>query len=209
MLYPQTPTQATTTTCSGGLPLDMTERFQLLADVSPVIVLAEITASDDIPPEGVSPLVGIARTATFSPVVVLKAEQALEELTIGPLRGTAPDCSGGPVMLPGERVLLFLTPQEQYPVAEWRVGVFGDVVRFEGDQAVYAFAGDIGQQYTEPAGAAAQVIDALAGVLSLDAETRAAAYTFVGSAAPAATAVPSSTGSTPITPPDTGDAGLR
>ena len=192
-------------TCSGQLPADMRERFELLAAEAPVIVLARITASDDVPTEGVSPLVGIAKTASFEPVVVLKQELPIEDFTIGPLRGSGPDCSGGPVMQPGEHVLLFLRPEEQYHVAAWRVGVFGDVVRFENEQALYVFAGAIDRPAAEPAGTSATVIATLSDVLSLDAATRAAAYAFVGAEAPAA----SSAGTTTITPPAAGDGGLR
>jgi hypothetical protein len=208
LLSPSLAAQATA--CTGAAPEDMAERFSTFSEFANVVVLAEITASADVP-EGDTSFPGLdEKTATFEPVVVLKQDQPLEEFTIGPLRSSAPDCSGGPVMLAGERVLLFLSPQVQYEdVAAWRVGVFGDVVVFSGDSAEYAYGGDAEEQYREPAGTAAEVIGVISDVLGLDAATRDAAYAFVGAEAPAPAPSPAPAGPPAITPPDTGNAGLR
>jgi hypothetical protein len=85
-------------------------------------------------------------------------------------------------------------------VAAWSASVFGGVVSFAGGQASYELPAPVGEQRREPAGAAADVIDALAAVLTLDAETRAAALTFAGVEAASPPV---------ITPPAAGSGGLR
>jgi hypothetical protein len=207
------------TTCSGAVPEDMKERFELFAGDADAIVIAEIMASTQLPPGStLAPTTIPVSTATFRPIVILAQNQPITEFTIGPLRDTGPDCSGGPRLKAGDRALLFLNRERQYHVAYWRIGVFGDTVLFQGGDAVYAlaFEGSL-----EPAGSAREVIETILDVTNPTPEARQAALAFLATlpppsptvapsptAPPSPTAVPS-TKPGAISPPDTGDGGLR
>jgi hypothetical protein len=208
------PAQAShATTCSGAAPEDMAERFELFAADADAIVIAEITASTELPPgSALTPMTIPVSTATFRSIAILAQNQPITEFTVGPLRDTGPDCSGGPRLKAGDKALLFLIREQQYKVAYWRVGVFGDTVLFRGGDAVYAHAFD---GVFEPAGSAREVIETILDVTAPPPDIRQAALAFLASlpppslvVAPSPTTVPPAAPA-PISPPDTGNAGLR
>ena len=201
------------TTCSGAVPEDMKERFELFAGDADAIVIAEITGSTDLPPGStLAPPTNPVSTATFRPIAILAQNQPITEFTIGPLRDMGLDCSGGPRLRAGDKALLFLNREQQYRVAYWRIGVFGDTVLFRGGDAVYAPAFEGG---LEPAGSAREVIETILDVTDPPPDVRQAALSFLATlpppspvVAPSPTTVPSAAPA-PISPPDTGNAGLR
>jgi hypothetical protein len=86
-------------------------------------------------------------------VLPLSGEGITPVVRIGPNGFGAPDCSGGPRLLAGEKVLLFLGPSRTFGApgqpnqyADWQSGQGGTPILFEGDAAYYLSWG----RYTDP-----------------------------------------------------------
>jgi hypothetical protein len=192
--------------------------FSEMMAFSDATVLANVIADGSVDP-ATRPLIvpATARTATFEPVAILTAKGPLDGRTIGPLGYTAPDCSGGPALLPGDKVLLFLSKQRQYPVADWRIGVFGDTIVFRGNQAFHLLT----SRDTLPAGSSRSVIELALEVSGASPANRQAVLAFLAEVEaqpplpPPATAVaptapaPALPPSADVRPPSVGEAGLK
>ena len=164
-----------------------------------------------------------ATTATFSPAAFLYSTGPVDGRTIGPLGYIGPDCSGGPLLETGDKVLLFLQTEKQYRVAEWRVGVSGDTILFQGPEAFYLSPA----RHLTPAGSSRSVIETLIEITQPSPANREAALAFlaqlerapnpVQTSTPTPTPVRTLPTSTPqatgtqqgIRPPAAGDAGLK
>jgi hypothetical protein len=108
--------------CSGDGIRDVRQLFSpdstfhaiVLAEVTREQTLTEVVQEKSVPSFGaVGILVSVephhpVHVATVRPVVVLTGNLTSGPITVGPLMGTAPDCSGGLYLEPGAKVLLSL-----------------------------------------------------------------------------------------------------
>jgi hypothetical protein len=134
--------------------------------------------------------------ATVNPVVVLTGNLTSRPITVGPLMGTAPDCSGGPYLEAGAKVLLSLRKDTRYSeIAEYQVGTFGDTILFNDREAFFMHAG---RGNLELAGTSENVIEPVPNLARTTPATRDQARRFLGLGPPASG----------VRPPDTGNGGL-
>ncbi|MBI4498529.1 MAG: hypothetical protein HY689_11585 [Chloroflexi bacterium] len=139
-------------------------RLQQQTDAADLIIVGTVIAE--------RPLTGTwekGYASTVRPVAVLKGETPDGPIELSPLGFLGPDCSGGPRLAAGERVLLFLQRGDPpwLPGARqegWRVALAGQgKYRFHERQAQYQDYGPL-----EPAGSAEGLVKevaALAGSL--------------------------------------------
>lgn len=201
--------------CSGGGVGPPSERFSDAADY-PVVEGTGIALLGEV----------LSETATTVPGPAGRQIYSSEVRTVLPLEGAnvapviraggngygSPDCSGGPRLFAGEKVLLFLYPSRGYltgpstlNVGDWQSGQFGTPILFEGGQAYYLSWGRYSEQGQDPSsemrhhvGTAADVLRIALDYFDVTGPQRNAAFMFVlGTEEPAV-----------IRPPDTGTGGL-
>jgi len=153
-------------------------------------------------------------------VVTLYGQADSEPLQVGPHGYGAPDCSGGPRLLPGEKVMLFLYPTREVYLrtrdgspadsGRWQAGQGGNPILFDGPTAYYlswarySSQGDgVDKDQRTLVGGSTEVLEMALQFFGASAEDRARAFQFVlGTDPPAKAGIP------PVTPPIVGDAGL-
>ena len=162
--------------CSGGFEGGYRERIDLIyhSEVVQAVALAEITDVRAIGPSAPLFVLPTGTIATFRPEV-LWSNLSFGGNTIGPLGYVAPDCSGGPRLEAGDRVLLFLT-RSRYGVASYSIGPGGDTILFRGEKAYYPSS----SSYMEEAGSTREVIDYLLSIAGSPETTSGPARAFVG-----------------------------
>jgi hypothetical protein len=145
-------------------------------------------------------------------------------IKIGPNGFGAPDCSGGPRLFAGEKVLLFLYPSRglgpfsatfppyQGEQGDWQSGQFGTPIIFDGDDAYYLSwarfsnqGNGADQEQRFYVGKSADVLRLVLNYFNPTPAEQEAAYQFVlGTSAPRV--IPQGAGK--IVPPAAGDGGL-
>jgi len=167
----------------GGWDVGYRERISQLyrADYISAVTLATITRMETlIPPNGPpsGPAVPIAigsygTSAVFQPQV-LWSSAPLAGNTIGRLGELGPDCSGGPLFEPGDKVVLFLRTS-RYPIADFSVSAFSETILFRGESAFF-----LGWNNIEPAGTTEEVLSYLLSVAKSPETTTGPARAFLG-----------------------------
>jgi hypothetical protein len=162
--------------CSGGFEGDYRERIDLMyhSELVLAVALAEVTDVRAIGPGAPLFVLPAGTIATFRPEV-LWSNLDFAGNTIGPLGYVAPDCSGGPRLETGDRVLLFLM-RSRYGVASYSIGAGGDTILFRGEKADYPFPSG----YMVEAGSTREVIDYLLSIVGSPETTSGPAWEFVG-----------------------------
>jgi len=218
--------------CTGDGPSLPAARFQELRDsldnftaFKTLIVLGHVVSEHRIDPQRRPILVPEASYVSDVEVdVVLAGDAALagDKIKVGPNGYGAPDCSGGPRLLPGEKVILFVMPTNpaytrtfegaSADSGVWQSGQFGVPILFDGPGAYYLrwgrFSGQgdgAGSDSRIPVGSSAEVLQLALDFAAASPGERQRAFELVLGIAPP-------DGTTPvksITPPSAGDAGLR
>jgi hypothetical protein len=207
--------------CSGGpIPLPA-ERFapgtppeQAIIGARSIVLLGSVTSETPVDSQFQS-----AYKSSVDVVVSFYGSMTTT-LDVGPNGFGAPDCSGGPRLFAGEKVLLFLEPSRPLlgsnaqPGAQgdWQSGQFGTPILFDGDSAYYLSWGRFAsqgngetQEQRTYVGKSADVLAAVLGYFNPTAAEQEAAYQFVlGTSAPEVTPQ----GPSRIVPPAAGDGGL-
>jgi hypothetical protein len=208
--------------CSGGAIPPPAERFA--PGTSPqnaIIGPNSIVALGSVASE--TPIGAAYETAYLSKVdvVVPFFGDMTTTLRVGPNGFGAPDCSGGPRLLPGEKVLLFLEPSRPLlgsnssprpELVEWQSGQFGTPILFDGDDAYYLSwarfsnqGNGADQEQRFYVGKSADVLRLVLNYFNPTPAEQEAAYQFVlGTSAPRV--IPQGAGK--IVPPAAGDGGL-
>jgi len=199
--------------CSGGVGLPA-ERFTPGAPPetsglgSESIALLGQVQDETLIPDTATPLF----LSTVRTVLPLAGEGITSVVRVGPNGNGYPDCSGGPRLFIGEKVMLFLYPSPAWLAGEddlgrygdWQSGQTGTPILFDGDDAYYLSWGryvDEGfgaQERREYVGRSEDVLNLALTFFDATPDQRQQAYAFVLGTAP--------TGR--ILPPDTGDGGL-
>ncbi len=216
--------------CSGDAPPLPSERFQPGSrlygfESGGIALLGQVLT--EVPIRGLpTPVVGAPQPVFLSEVktvTALAGSGATPTVRVGPNGFGAPDCSGGPRLLPGEKVMLFLYPSQgilgvtktKGEHGDWQSGQFGTPILFDASDAYYlnwsrfsTRGGGTGGEQRERVGSAEEVLRLTLDYFQVTGEQRDAAFRFVlGVSEPAPAARQPS--APRITPPDTGDAGLR
>ena len=158
-------------------------------------------------------------------VLPLQGEGMGDVVRVGPNGFGAPDCTGGPRLFEGEKVMLFLYPSRGVLGAEgdpaqfgdWQSGQFGTPILFDGSNAYYLSWARFSVQGEGPSteqrfyvGESAEVLRLALDYFGVTPEQRERAFDVVLgiSAPPPGQSTGPSADSVGISPPDTGSAGL-
>jgi len=143
-------------------PADRLARF---SEWSEAIVVGEVVDEVRVPHPGTWP-----RYESRIEVVATLAGEVPEEIVLRDLGQLGADCSGGPRLVEGERVLLFLVDRDALGMAvdEWRVADSGQAkYRLDAGQALY-HSSYTGEDQPEQVGAAAELIEEIASMNNSD-----------------------------------------
>jgi hypothetical protein len=219
--------------CSGDGPLLPSERFAELnasnAGAGVLVVLGEVISEHRIDPQRRPILVPEQSYVSEVKIELVLAGKAGEEtLEVGPNGYGAPDCSGGPRLLPGEKVILFLRPinpsytrtidQQPADSGAWQTGQLNEPILFDGPSAYYIGWGRFVSSPNGPAidsrarvGDSAEVLRLALDFGRASPDQRARAFQFVlGIGEPTATSPSVPNQGTPVPlPPAVGEAGLK
>jgi hypothetical protein len=201
--------------CSGGGVGPPPERFSDAADY-PVVEGSGIALLGEVLSEAATSVPGPANRQIYSSevrtVLPLAGADIAPVIRVGGNGYGSPDCSGGPRLFTGEKVMLFLYPSRGYlagpatiNVGDWQSGQFGTPILFEGGQAYYLSWGrysdqgeDQSTEMRQHVGTAAEVLRMALDYFDVTGPQRNEAFQFViGTGEP-----------TVIRPPDTGTGGL-
>jgi hypothetical protein len=207
--------------CSGGpIPLPA-ERFapgtppgQAVIGQDSIVLLGSVTSETPVGSQFLS-----AYRSSVNVVVPFYGAMTTT-INVGPNGFGAPDCSGGPRLFAGEKVLLFLQPSRPLlgsnpqpgEQGDWQSGQFGTPILFDGDSAYYLSWGRFAsqgngetQEQRTYVGKSEDVLRLALNYFNPTPAEQEAAYQFVlGTSAPKV--IPQ--GATKIVPPAAGDAGL-
>jgi hypothetical protein len=219
--------------CSGDGPLLPSERFAELnisnAGAGVLVVLGEVISEHRIDPQRRPILVPEQSYVSEVKIELVLAGKAGEEtLEVGPNGYGAPDCSGGPRLLPGEKVILFLRTinpsytrtidQQPADSGAWQTGQLNEPILFDGPSAYYIGWGRFVSSPNGPAIDSRARVGDSADVLRLGLDfgqmsrtERDRAFQFVlGIAEPADAPQPASAAQRPaVLAPKVGEAGLK
>ena len=199
--------------CSGpGVPLPAVRFSSAASDEGyQLVLLGEVLDEARIQtgsPSGREVFLSNVRT-----VVPMAGDALLTTVRVGPHGFGDPDCSGGPRLLPGEKVMLFLYPSrgvfssqgDQTRFGDWQSGQFGTPILFEGDSAYYLswarFSNQTfidGKDFRTYVGRAEEVLRLALARYEVSPAGREAAFNFILG----------TTDGAHILPPRTGDGGL-
>ena len=170
-------------TCSYGIPEDPRDRLRAEAAAADLILIGKVMSERLMTPEDrpvVLPAHIDAYESTVTTQAILVGDERQTEIRIAGLGFFAPDCSGGPRLLAGEQVMLFLYEWSYVArggeVDAWFIGVAGGKVVLADEEARF----DYGDGASETAGDAREFIESAARMVDASPEATAAALFAAG-----------------------------